>query len=65
MLLLLLLPLPPGRQAKPHRPACPASKPPPPLQSDRLLSIVWGGALVGIAQCLFFSRAPKAVGVTL
>ncbi|EFN54069.1 hypothetical protein CHLNCDRAFT_36267 [Chlorella variabilis] len=34
-------------------------------RSFRLLALVWGGALAGIAQCLFFSHAPKAVAATL
>lgn len=54
--------LPPPKLASSRQPSC---TPPRPPQSNRLLAIVWGGALVGIAQCLFFSRAPKAVGVTL
>jgi hemolysin III len=29
------------------------------------MSLIWGGALVGMAQCLFFSRAPKALAATL
>lgn len=38
---------------------------PVPTQSTRLLSIVWGGALAGIAQCMFFSHAPKALAASL
>lgn len=36
-----------------------------PPQATKLLSLVWGGALVGIAQCLFFTRAPKALAASL
>ncbi len=35
------------------------------VQSTRLLSIVWGGALTGIAQCMLFAHAPKALGAGL
>ena len=48
-------------------PAVPAPCLPPacPVQATRLLSIVWGGALVGMAQCLFFAHAPKALAAGL
>lgn len=54
----------------PCRPDCSDTSPllppcPPAPQSFRLLALVWGGALAGIAQCLFFSHAPKAVAATL
>jgi hemolysin III len=35
------------------------------VQSNKLMALIWGGALVGMAQCLFFSRAPKALAATL
>lgn len=37
----------------------------PAEQSTRLLSIVWGGALTGIAQCMFFAHTPKALAASL
>ncbi|PSC71985.1 hemolysin III [Micractinium conductrix] len=36
-----------------------------PAQATRLLSLVWGGAAVGMAQCLFFAHAPKALAASL
>ncbi|KAI3431457.1 hypothetical protein D9Q98_004509 [Chlorella vulgaris] len=36
-----------------------------PAHSFRLLCLVWGGAFAGIAQCLFFSRAPKVLAASL
>ena len=45
--------------------AAPSRCPSACLQYTRLLSIVWGGALAGIAQCLFFSHAPKALAASL
>lgn len=35
------------------------------LQSARLLSIVWGGALIGVSQCVVFSHAPKVLAASL
>lgn len=34
-------------------------------QATRLLSLVWGGAAAGMAQCLFFAHAPKALAALL